>query len=291
MNDAYNQAILAAGTAPRPARRRNWTLLLALAVVALLGLAVAAAPLLAPHDPDAVDIASRLLPPSLEHLLGTDHLGRDVLSRLVHGARVSLGAVALISLLVLALGVAIGGLSGFVGGRVDQVVMRICDVFLTFPTFVLAMFMVGVLGSGMTNVVIAIVLSHWAWYARIVRSLTLSMSSRDYVLAARVAGAGELRIFGEHVLPGVVAQILVLTTLDIGHMMLHVSGLSFLGLGIAPPTAEWGVMINDAREFVWTQPLLIAWPGLAIFLTVMAFNRIGDALRDRIDPVLAAEVC
>lgn len=169
--------------------------------------------------------------------------------------------------------------------------MRICDVFLTFPTFVLAMFMVGVLGSGMTNVVIAIVLSHWAWYARIVRSLTLSMSSRDYVLAARVAGAGELRIFGEHVLPGVVAQILVLTTLDIGHMMLHVSGLSFLGLGIAPPTAEWGVMINDAREFVWTQPLLIAWPGLAIFLTVMAFNRIGDALRDRIDPVLAAEVC
>lgn len=291
MNDRCNEATLAVEAPARSDRHRDWTLILALAIVALLGLAVAAAPILAPHDPDAVDIASRLLPPSLDHLLGTDHLGRDVLSRLVHGARVSLGAVALISLLVLALGVAIGGLSGFVGGKVDQVVMRLCDVFLTFPTFVLAMFMVGVLGSGMTNVVIAIVLSHWAWYARIVRSLTLSMSSRDYVLAARVAGAGELRVFGEHVLPGVVAQILVLTTLDIGHMMLHVSGLSFLGLGIAPPTAEWGVMINDAREFVWTQPMLIAWPGLAIFLTVMAFNRIGDALRDRLDPVLAAEVC
>jgi nickel transport system permease protein len=204
---------------------------------------------------------------------------------------VSLGTVAVISGLVLALGLAVGGLSGFVGGRFDQVVMRICDVFLTFPTFVLAMFMVGVLGTGMVNVIVAIVLSHWAWYARIVRSLTLSVASRDFVLASLVAGASDLRIFGEHVLPGVLAQILVLSTLDIGHMMLHVSGLSFLGLGIAPPTAEWGVMINDAREYVWTQPLLILWPGLAVFLTVMAFNRIGDALRDRLDPAIAAECC
>lgn len=291
MNDACNEVVLPGEAMAHPERHRDWTLILALAIVGVLGVAVAAAPVLAPHDPEAVDIAHRLLPPGVDHLLGTDHLGRDVLSRLIHGARVSLGAVAAISALVLALGVAIGGLSGFIGGKVDQVLMRVCDVFLTFPTFVLAMFMVGVLGTGMTNVIIAIVLSHWAWYARIVRSLTLSMASRDYVLAARVAGAGELRIFGEHVLPGVIAQILVLTTLDIGHMMLHVSGLSFLGLGIAPPTAEWGVMINDAREFVWTQPMLIAWPGLAIFLTVMAFNRVGDALRDRLDPVLAAEVC
>jgi nickel transport system permease protein len=281
----------AAAAATSGATRPLWTVILAFAIIALLVLAVVAAPLIAPHDPDAVDIALRLRPPDAVHWLGTDHLGRDVFSRLIHGARVSLGAVALISVLVLALGLAVGGLAGFVGGRVDQVVMRVCDVFLTFPTFVLAMFMVGVLGTGMTNVVLAIVLSHWAWYARIVRSLTLSVAGRDYIRAARVAGASDLTIFREHVLPGVLAQVLVLTTLDIGHMMLHVSGLSFLGLGIAPPTAEWGVMINDARDFVWTQPLLIAWPGLAVFLTVMAFNRIGDALRDKLDPAIAAECC
>lgn len=281
-----------APVAPAAARvRPHWTVLVAFAIIAALVIAVVAAPLIAPHDPDAVDIALRLQPPGAEHWLGTDHLGRDVLSRLIHGARVSLGAVAVIASLVLALGLVVGGLSGFIGGRFDQVVMRVCDVFLTFPTFVLAMFMVGVLGTGMVNVILAIVLSHWAWYARIVRSLTLSVASRDFILAARVSGASDLTIFREHILPGVLAQVLVLTTLDIGHMMLHVSGLSFLGLGIAPPTAEWGVMINDARDFVWTQPMLIAWPGIAVFLTVMAFNRIGDALRDKLDPAIAAECC
>jgi nickel transport system permease protein len=281
-----------APVAPAATRARpHWTVLVALAIIAALIVAIVAAPLIAPYDPDAVDIALRLQPPGAEHWLGTDHLGRDVFSRLIHGARVSLGAVAVIASLVLALGLVVGGLSGFIGGRFDQVVMRTCDVFLTFPTFVLAMFMVGVLGTGMVNVILAIVLSHWAWYARIVRSLTLSVASRDFILAARVSGASDLTIFREHILPGVLAQVLVLTTLDIGHMMLHVSGLSFLGLGIAPPTAEWGVMINDAREFVWTQPMLIAWPGIAVFLTVMAFNRIGDALRDKLDPAIAAECC
>lgn len=276
---------------PAARSRLHWTVIVSVALIGLFAVAVLFGPYIAPQDPDAVDIGMRLLSPGVDHWLGTDHLGRDVFSRLVHGARVSLGAVAVISGLVLVLGLAVGGLSGFVGGRFDQVVMRICDVFLTFPTFVLAMFMVGVLGTGMVNVVIAIVLSHWAWYARIVRSLTLSVASRDFIQAARVSGASEVRIFAEHILPGVLSQILVLTTLDIGHMMLHVSGLSFLGLGIAPPTAEWGVMINDAREFVWTQPQLVLWPGLAIFLTVMAFNRLGDALRDRLDPAIAAECC
>lgn len=281
----------APAAAPTIRSRPHWTVIVSLALIGLFAVAVLFGPFVTPHDPDAVDIALRLRPPGVDHWLGTDHLGRDVFSRLVLGARVSLGAVAVISGLVLVLGLAVGGISGFVGGRFDQVVMRVCDVFLTFPTFVLAMFMVGVLGTGMVNVVIAIVLSHWAWYARIVRSLTLSVASRDFIQAARVSGASEIRIFAEHILPGVLSQILVLTTLDIGHMMLHVSGLSFLGLGIAPPTAEWGVMINDAREFVWTQPQLVLWPGLAIFLTVTAFNRLGDALRDRLDPAIAAECC
>lgn len=278
---------------PRPRTRRypSWTLVLAIVIIMILALCMLAAPLLAPYSPEEVDIASRLQGVTSSHWLGTDQLGRDVLSRLIYGTRVSLGSVAIISGLVLLLGVVVGGFSGFLGGRVDQCVMRVCDVFLTFPTFVLAMFMVGVLGTGMDNVILAIVLSHWAWYARMVRSLTLAARSREFVLAAQVAGASSVRIFIEHILPGVVAQMLVLTTLDLGHMMLHVSGLSFLGLGIAPPTAEWGVMINDAREFVWTQPMLIAWPGLAIFMTVMAFNRLGDSLRDRLDPSLRSEVC
>ena len=169
-------------------------------------------------------------------------------------------------------------------GRIDNAIMRFCDIFLTFPTFVLAMFMVGVLGTGIVNVILAISLSHWAWYARIARGLVLSLKERDYVLAARVAGGTRFGVFLTHILPSVLVQFVVLCTLDIGHMILHVAGLSFLGLGVMPPTPEWGVMINDAREFIWTQPMLMAWPGLMIFGTVMAFNQLGDALRDRLDP-------
>ena len=258
-------------------------------VVLLLLLAVVAAPLLAPFDPNEVDLSLKLQGLSSTNLLGTDHLGRDTFSRLIYGTRVSLGSTAAIMALVLTVGIALGGLAGFVGGKIDTVLMRVCEVFMTFPTFVLAMFFVGALGVGMTNVIIAIALSHWAWYARIVRSIVLSMSQRDYILAARAAGASKLRIFIEHLLPGVISQIVVLATLDIGHMMLHVSGLSFLGLGISPPTAEWGVMLNDARNFIYTSPMLIAMPGLMLFITVMAFNRIGDALRDRLDPTLVAD--
>lgn len=245
-------------------------------------------PLAAPHDPLAVDLTHRFAAPGLSHLLGTDHLGRDILSRLIAGARTTLGSVLVVLGLVLALGLAVGGLAGMVGGKVDAVLMRLCDVFLTVPTFVLALFMVGALGTGLVNVVAAIVLSHWAWYARIVRGLVLELKTRDYVLAARIAGAPPFAIFAEHVLPGVVPPLAALATLDIGHMALHVAGLSFLGLGVQPPTPEWGVMINDARPFFWTRPFLVVWPGLAIALAVFAFNRLGDALRDRLDPTLVA---
>lgn len=287
--------IIAAGTVPaadaaaRPRRRPRLTVLLGATLVAALALIALAAPLIAPYDPNAVDVMQRLEGTSGAHWLGTDQLGRDLLSRLIYGARASLGAVAAIIALILALGITVGGVAGVVGGRVDQWIMRGCDAFLTFPTFVLAMFMVGVLGTGMTNVVLAIALSHWAWYARLVRGLVLSLRERDYVLAARVAGASRLTIFREHLLPGVLAQLTILATLDIGHMILHVAGLSFLGLGVTPPTPEWGVMINDAREFIWTHPGLLLWPGMMIFVTVMAFNLLGDALRDRLDPTLAGQ--
>lgn len=252
-------------------------------VLALLG------PLAAPHDPLAVNLTARFESSSLLHPLGTDHLGRDILSRLIAGAQTTLGAVAAALALVVALGLGVGAVSGMLGGRTDALLMRLCDVFLTVPTFVLALFLIGAFGTGLVNVIAAIALSHWAWYARIVRGLVLELKTRDYVLAARIAGASPVAIFIEHVLAGVLPPLAALATLDVGHMALHVAGLSFLGLGVQPPTPEWGVMINEARTFFWTRPLLVVWPGLAIAVAVLAFNQLGDALRDRLDPTLVAE--
>jgi len=267
----------------------GWSVRLALVILVVLLVAVIGGPWVLSHDPNAVDLSVRLQDPSATHWLGTDHLGRDILARLVAGARLSLGAVAISMALILLLGIVIGGASAFLGGRADQVIMRITDIFLTFPTIVLSLFLIGMLGTGLVNVIIAIALSHWAWYARIVRGIVLSLMHREYILAARMAGLSRVGIFVRHLLPATFAQLLVLATLDIGHIMLHVSGLSFLGLGVAAPTAEWGVMISDARQFFWTEPMLMFWPGLALFLSVMALNLLGDAVRDRLDPHLRME--
>ncbi len=275
-------------TALRPAN--HWGLRIGWAMVGILLMLAILGPWLAPYDPTLVDLNERLLPVSTSHWLGTDHLGRDVLSRLIVGTRLSLGSVVLTLGLVLVLGVVIGGLAGFVGGRVDMLLMRLCDMFLTFPTLVLAFFLIALLGTGLGNVIIAIALSHWAWYARMVRGMVIAQRGRDYVLASRLAGSSRFTRVRQHILPNVAGQLLVLASMDIGHMMLHVSGLSFLGLGVSPPTPEWGVMINDSKEFIWTQPQLLLWPGLMIFFSVMAFNLLGDALRDRLDPALRAEV-
>ncbi len=255
----------------------------ALLILLLVGGAALFAPWLGLPDPEEVNLAARLSAPSAQHLLGTDHLGRDVLSRLVFGSRISMGAVFAILLLIVGFSTFAGTLAGFAGGVIDSAIMRVCDIFLTFPTLILAMFFVGVLGTGLTNVIIAIFLTHWAWYARIVRGIVLSLKSREFVLAARVAGTSRFRLIVRHILPSLAPQVLVLGTLDIGHMMLHVAGLSFLGLGVQPPLPEWGVMIGDARQFIWTQPQLLLYPGLAIFIVVMAFNLLGDAMRDALD--------
>ena len=277
---------IAATTLPRPGRGLH----VGLALVALLLLMALLGPWLSPYDPTLVNLDDRLLPASSAHWLGTDHLGRDVLSRLIVGTRLSLGSVVLTLGLVLILGVVIGGIAGVIGGKLDMFLMRLCDMFLTFPTLVLAFFLIAVLGTGLTNVIIAIALSHWAWYARMVRGMVIAQHNRDYVLASRLAGASRLTRLRQHIMPNVVGQLLVLASMDIGHMMLHVSGLSFLGLGVSPPTPEWGVMINDSKEFIWTHPQLLLWPGLMIFLAVMAFNLLGDALRDRLDPGVLAEI-
>ncbi len=267
----------------------SWPTKVALGIVAILVICAVAGNWLAPYDPNAMDLIGRLQSPNAAHWLGTDHLGRDILSRLMVGTRVSLGSVALCLVLILATGIVVGGASGLIGGRTDQMIMRVTDVFLTFPTLVLALFMVGMLGTGLVNVIIAIALSHWAWYARLVRGIVLSLKHRDFIAASTLAGANRVQVFIKHLLPATMSQLLVLATLDIGHMMLHVSALSFLGLGVSPPTPEWGVMISDARQYVWTEPLLVFWPGLALFCSVMAFNILGDAIRDKLDPHLCAE--
>jgi nickel transport system permease protein len=259
-------------------------------LILLIFTAAIGAPWISPYDPTEVVLAQKFAGLSQEHLLGCDHLGRDVLSRLLHGARISVGSTAIILSLVLFLGFLVGITAGYFGGGIDSVLMRLCDVFLTFPTFILAMFMISILGTGMTNVILAVSLTHWAWYARIIRGLMLTLKNREYVLAARVAGTGPFGLLRHHILPTVTAQLIILSTLDIGHMMLHVSGLSFLGLGVTPPMAEWGVMISDARQYVWSRPELIFLPGCMIFLTVMAFNLVGDAFRDALDPALKKEL-
>ncbi|MFH1136684.1 MAG: nickel ABC transporter permease subunit NikC [Pseudomonadota bacterium] len=267
-------------------RKLTW---FALPMILAILLMAAFAPWIAPHPPDQVDLGQKLLSPSRGHWLGTDHLGRDILSRLIWGARTSMGSVFIIINLTVLFSLVVGCVSGFLGGWVDSLFMRVCEVFLTFPTFILAMFLIGVLGTGIVNVILAIVLTHWAWYARIIRGLVLSLRNREYILASRIAGSPTWKIIIQHIVPPVMAQLVILATLDIGHMMLHVSGLSFLGLGIQPPTPEWGVMINDARQYIWTRPELIMYPGMMIFLAVLAFNIPGDVLRDSLDPVAQAE--
>ena len=259
-------------------------LALAFGLVALFLAAALFAPWIAPLDPNAISLADRLQGPSAAHWLGTDHLGRDILSRLIHGTRMSLGSVLMCLLGILCIALPVGGAAGYLGGRVDQALMRICDGMMTFPTVVLALFLIGALGTGLTNVIVAIAISHFPFYARMVRSVVLTLRRADFVLAARLCGAGRVRVFLDHFLPAIAAQILVLASLDVGHMMLHVSGLSFLGLGVETPTAEWGVMIADARQFVFSQPMLIVLPGLCLLMAVMAANILGDALRDRLDP-------
>ena len=268
--------------------RRSPAAFSGLTLVILLVLTALFAPWLAPHDPNWQDAAARLQGPGAGHWLGTDSYGRDLLSRLLYGTRYSVGVTAIVLSLVFLVGLIVGGVAGFFGGKVDSIIMRVCDIFMTIPSTVLAVFFVGVLGVGITNVVLAMVLSQWPWYARIVRSVVLSVREREYVLAARASGMPQMQVLIKHILPGVYAQLIVLATMDIGNTMIHVAGLSFLGLGIAPPTPEWGVMINESRSYIYAQPMLVVLPGLMLFFTVMAFNRVGDALRDTLDPSLMA---
>lgn len=269
----------------RVARRlaRDRLFLTGFAIIAGVSLLALLAPWLAPHDPAAVDAMNRLAAPSRVHPLGTDGLGRDVLSRLLYGARWSLGTAALATVAVMTVGVGLGALSGYLGGLFDAVTMRVVDVLLGFPNLVLALAIVGMIGPGIRNVVIGLVAVWWVDYARLVRGMALSLREREYVTAAVAMGAGHGHVLRRHVLPGVVPTAAVLASLEMGSLILAISGLSFLGLGVQPPTPEWGSMLNEGRRFLTRAPQLMIYPGLAISTVVLGFNLIGDGLRDAVD--------
>jgi len=254
-------------------------ILLALLLVALL------APVLSPHDPFEQSLSNRLQPLGTEgHILGTDSLGRDILSRLIYGSRITLYIVALVALIAPVAGLLVGTVAGYVGGWTDTVLMRITDIFLAFPRLVLALAFVAALGAGIENAVLAISLTAWPPYARIARAETLTIRSADYISAIRLQGAGALRIITKHIWPLCISSLIVRVTLDMAGIILAAAGLGFLGLGAQPPSPEWGAMISEGRRFILDHWWVATVPGLAIFTVSLAFNLLGDGLRDVLDP-------
>jgi peptide/nickel transport system permease protein len=254
-----------------------------LIVVALL-LVAALAPWLATHDPYAQDLSRRLLPPGPVHWFGTDQVGRDVYSRVVHGSRITLQIVLLVAVLVAPVGLAIGTIAGYAGGRVDTVLMRITDIFLAFPGLVLALAFVAALGPGLFNAVIAISLTNWPGFARLARAETLIVRSSDYVAASRIQGASATRIVLRHVVPLCIPSVIIRMTLSMAGVILTAAGLGFLGLGAQPPSPEWGAMLSSGRRFLIDHWWMTTFPGLAIMIVSLAFNLLGDGLRDVLDP-------
>lgn len=265
--------------------RGNSMAMVGLAIVLVLVLAAIFAPLLAPHDPYEQDLAKRLLPLGAEgHLLGTDSLGRDILSRLIYGSRITLYIVALVAMIAPVAGLLVGTVSGYAGGWVDTILMRITDIFLAFPRLVLALAFVAALGAGIENAVLAISLTAWPPYARMARAETLTIRGADYISAIRLQGAGPLRIIIGHIWPLCISSLIVRVTLDMAGIILAAAGLGFLGLGAQPPSPEWGAMISEGRRFILDHWWVATMPGLAIFTVSLAFNLLGDGLRDVLDP-------
>jgi peptide/nickel transport system permease protein len=266
--------------------RLSWVGLVLLAAIVLIA---ALAPLIAPYDPIEQHIAYRLEPPSAEFLLGTDTYGRDVLSRLIHGARISLIVAFAAVAIAMVVGTFIGVVSGYVGGMFDQVMMGVLDVKLAFPTLLLGLMIAAILGASLENLIIAIAVTETAPFARIARAPTIALKQRDFIEAGRALGFGPLRIMGVHILPNMIADVVVMGSLWMATAIRTEASLSFIGLGVKPPTPTWGGMIREGFENILTAWWLAVFPSLAILLTVLALNLLGDALRDAIDPKLRAE--
>ncbi|WP_251047639.1 nickel transporter permease [Planococcus sp. ISL-110] len=259
-----------------------------LALIGFIGLAVIIlltiiGPFIVPNDPLTANMAERLAAPSLSYPLGTDHMGRCIFSRLIIGSQTTLGITAIVVATVILIGIPLGLLSGYIGGRFDSFMMRMADGFIALPEFILAIAIAGFLGPSLFNLMIAVVLVKWISYTRVVRSIVLSEREKEYILAARVGGSSTWKIITKHLLPQVISPVLVLATLDIGKVILIISSLSYLGLGAQPPDPEWGAMLNDGRPYFQTIPELMIYPGMAIFLVVLSCNLIGEGLRDKLD--------
>lgn len=242
------------------------------------------APLLAPYDPSVQDLGNRLSAPTAEHWFGTDELGRDILSRILYGGRVTMGMVVAVVILVAPIGLAVGCIAGYYGGIVDTALMRITDVFLAFPRLILALAFVAALRPGVESAVLAIALTAWPPYARLARAETMTIRNSDFIAACKLTGASSSRIIARHIAPLCVPSLIVRITLDMSSIILTAASLGFLGMGAQPPSPEWGAMIATAKRFIFEQWWVATIPGLAIFLVSLAFNFLGDGLRDVLDP-------
>jgi len=268
----------------RPPLLRNALTVIGLIVLACFVLAALLAPTLSPYDPLSTALAENLRPPSAGHPLGTDQLGRDLLSRILHGARLSLTVGLVVVSLAGVAGIVTGLAAGFWGGLLDDVLMRLTDVFLAFPSLILAMAIAAALGPSLFNVMVAIAAVTWPIYARLTRGQVLALRERPFIEAARAIGVPNSRLLGRHLLPNVISPLLVQASFDLGSAILAAAGLSFIGFGAQPPTPEWGVMISEGRNYIATQWWLSTFPALAILLVVTGFNLLGDGLRDLLDP-------
>lgn len=252
-------------------------------VVALL-LFVILAPYIAPYNPIDGSMQEAFQEPSAEHWLGTDKLGRDYFSRILYGGRNSLKGVLILVLLVFTIGTSLGTVAGYVGGKIDTLIMRLADIMISFPGIILAITIAGMLGGSLINAVLALVIVTWPKYARLARSLVLKVKDKEFIHAAIVNGGTNRHIVWKHILPNILPLLIITSATDIGALMMELAGLSFLGFGIQPPSPEWGAMINEGRQQLLTTPWLMVYPGIAIFITIIIFNLWGDSLRDVLDP-------
>ncbi|KAB1084052.1 ABC transporter permease [Neorhizobium galegae] len=255
-----------------------------LVVITILVLTAIVAPLIAPYDPNVIDLGNTLKPPSAEHWFGTDELGRDIMSRIIHGTRISLTIITIVSVIVGPIGLLVGTTAGYFGGWYDTIMMRITDIFLSFPSLILSLAFVAALGAGLENAIIAIGLTTWPPIARLARAETLTFRGADYISASRMQGASALRIIVKSIMPMCLPSVLVRITLSMATVILTAAGLGFLGLGAQPPLPEWGAMIATGRRYMLDNWWLVAFPGGAILLVSLAFNLLGDGLRDALDP-------
>lgn len=262
---------------------RGFVLFGILAIVIIL-IAILAPVLSGGIDPTAGDLKDAIMAPDAAHICGTDKMGRDIYSRVLYGARISLISTFILVALVFVIGTALGVVSGYFGGWVDAVIMRIADMMIAFPGLVLAIAVAGMLGASMRNAIIAIALVTWPKYARMARSLVLKIRHTDFVYAAIVTGSSTWRMLWKYMLPNTITTLVITAATDIGGMMMELSALSFLGFGAQPPTPEWGAMLNEGRDFMQSAPWMMIYPGFAIFITVVVFNMLGDNLRDILDP-------